>query len=749
VPQPDPSPTAASDSTSTDPNAQPLELDPGPPVTLTAVRQHVIGPTSQWRFDPDGRYVAWTNEDQCGLWSYDSGMFLGYFERQPDDPCERWSKGLTRYIESSAIGPVGTAMAEATASVNQTRLVVVAADKAKLLDVTCKDCRQYRAVAWSPDGTQVAAARSDPWGVDVWSVAKAELVDGLDVDAQGKEKDIGVLWGRKGMFAFVSHAFDPNEGKYGDPDSGMEDYTHVHGPALSSFWLPLPRPPSRQGEQAGPAHELRSVSHSLAALVIDPQLGAAWVHVRDEDPRAFGHHYWEAISLGGMPGIGAESRSVPPSVSQTLAGSYGDARWVERPYEILEAQGVFTRAEDQRETTVHEMLGIGVSGHAEGAAWLRRTITWSNRDSPTMELRDAKLDGVGLDWAEQRGSVCPTDQGEEAPRDCEPFGLQHRCELVDFSPSGKRMLGWCTSTLALLERDGTTVLELGTLPPSEVRWRWVDGDTLALLGGDRNLQLISIASGTVRETIPDVRQIHPLVAGAEFGLFAYRTGAGFHLRSVDGQRRFERSEGVFAAAIDPTGEHVAVTDQKHIEIYEIATGTRLAKWRASKMRKLAYRQDGAVLFGTQVRERGPTRAWDPRTGEERNEAIPSAEIAGDLADSPSWRFGWTGKRLRRTLDGRTLTFDYGSAMLDNGLYEGEIPRALTGIVLRRGDSISDFQIYDAVDLAPALRREGLFAAFMAGEPLPEVVIGEHELARLLEAKQAAKIPKIADVLDSP
>lgn len=713
-------------------------FDPGAPVTLTAVAQAVIGPAVHWRFDPEGRYVAWKNEGQCGLWRYDSGAFMGYFEHTAEGPCERWPGGRTRLIETEAVGPAG-----ARATVHQTRLSVVAADKTKLLDVTCEKCQRYRAIAWSPDGTQIAAARSGPWGVDLWSVAEQKIIDRIDLDAHGKETDIGVLWGAAGMFAFVSHAYDPNEGKYGREDFGMESYVHVHGPAVTAFRLPLPRPPDRPEASAEKLRDILNVDESLRRLVIDPRLGAVWVEARSEDPREFGHTYWRMLSLGGAVGIGGP-RKLPAAVGSTIGGWFHTVRWVERPYEILEAVGLFARVEGEREYGLYEVLGIGLAGHAEGSPWVQRALAWSNREDPQLELRDAKLDGVGLGWSELRGQVCPA---EGATGNCESIGLEHRCELLDFSPDGKRMIGWCPPALALLERDGKTVLELIELPPSELRWRWVDGDTLALLGDDRNLRLISIAGGSLRETIPDVRQIYPLVAGGEFGLFAYRTGAGFHLRNVDGSRRFERSESVFAAAIDPSGEHVAVTDQKRIDIYEIATGTRVSSWRAAKLRKLAYRQDGAVLFGTQVRERGPTRAWDPKTGAEQKDAIPSAERARALADNPSWRFAWYGNTLVRALDGRKLSFDYGSAMLDNGLYEGEVPRGLQYVVLRRGDSIDDFVVYEAVDLAPALRREGLVAAFLVGEPLPEVIVGEHELTRLSDP--ARKVPSIDKLLDPP
>jgi hypothetical protein len=708
-------------------------LNPGAPVTLTAVPQHTIGPASAWRFDPDGKLVAWKNEDECGLWRYDSGAFLGYFPHTADGPCERWPSGYSRFIESSAAAPSTSASAGAIASVQQNRVTVVAADKTKLLDVECESCRRYGAVAWSPDGTQIAVARAQPWGVDLWSVADQKLIDHVEIDAQGKEQDIGVLWGAKGLFAFVSHAYDPNEGKYGSEGFGMEDYTHVHGPALSSFRLSLPRPPGLSDTPVTQGRELRTVSDALTQIIVDPQLGAAWVQLRSEDPREFGHIAWHKIDLGASPGVGGFWSPSMPSSTSADRGYYFSARWVERPHEILEAIGIFPLDDDKAD---YELLGIGTHGGDQGAAWIRRAQAWTGTEK--LELRDPEIGGVGLDWAELRGRVCQGDDDAS----CEALGRASTCELVDWTPDGKRTISWCPPTISLLERDGSKVVDLIDLPPDELRWRWVDGDTLALLGNDRNLLLVSVSEAKVRETIPDVRQIYPLAAGSELALFAYRTGVGFHLRSVDGKSRFERSRSVFAAAIDPTGARVAVTDQKTIEVYEIATGTQLASWRAGKLRKLAYRQDGAVLFGTQVRERGPTRAWDPQTGTTRDDAIPEDGFAQELAQDPSWRWAWSGSRLRRALDGRSLYVSRHGVMLDNGLYEGEPPSKLADVVLRRGDTIADFEIYDATVLAPALRREGLLVAFMAGEPLPDVVIGELELARLLAAASSKTDQKV-------
>jgi hypothetical protein len=696
--------------------------NPGDPITLTVVPQRAIGPANAWRFDPEGKLVAWKNEGECGLWRYDSGAFLGYFPHTADGPCERWPSGHSRFIQSSAAAPSTSASAGAIASVQQNRVTVVAADKTKLVEVECEACRRYGAVAWSPDGTQIAVARAQPWGVDLWSVADQKLVDRVELDPQGKEQDIGVLWGTFGLFAFVSHAYDPNEGKYGTEGFGMEDYTHVHGPALSSFQLSLPRPSGSAPVTQG--REVRDVSSALTQIIVDPQLGAAWVQIRSEDPREFGYVAWRKVDLGASPKVGVHGMAAMLASASAEADHYSSARWAERPHEVLEAVGGFPVGDDD---VAYELLGIGTHGGDQGAAWIRRTPVWTGPDN--VYLLDLEIGGVGPDWAELYTRLCPGDNSTS----CEVLGHPSSCKLVDWTPDGKRTLSWCPPNLSLLERDGTQVVALINLPPDQLRWRWVDGDTLALLGNDRNLLLISVSEAKVKETIPDVRQIYPLAAGSEFALFAYRTGAGFHLRSVDGKRRFERSRSVFAAAIDPTGARVAVTDQKTIEVYEIDAGTELVKWRAAKQRKLAYRQDGAVLFGTQVRERGPTRAWDAQTGAAREDAIPDDGLATELAEHPSWRWAWSGNRLRRALDGRSLYVGRNGVMLDNGLHEGEPPSTLADVILRRGNAIDDFEIYDATVLAPALHREGLLVAFMAGEPLSEVVIGELELARLLAA----------------
>jgi hypothetical protein len=157
---------------------------------------------------------------------------------------------------------------------------------------------------------------------------------------------------------------------------------------------------------------------------------------------------------------------------------------------------------------------------------------------------------------------------------------------------------------------------------------------------------------------------------------------------------------------------------------------------AGKVAGLAFRQDGAVLFSGVDRPL-PERAWDPRSGEPREDAQPDAALLERLAAGeldPGWRFavqpdGW----ITRSLDGRELyAVAEDLALSDNGLLTGS-SWELRGYNLRFGPDPRD-PCLSPDEIEEALEYETLVEDFFAGRPLPTPTVEPAQIAAALAAR---------------
>jgi hypothetical protein len=224
-----------------------------------------------------------------------------------------------------------------------------------------------------------------------------------------------------------------------------------------------------------------------------------------------------------------------------------------------------------------------------------------------------------------------------------------------------------------------------------------------------------------RAELADVAAVHHAALSEELGLALVEVGSGalvvYDLAAGQDLARVD-APAPRHAAWSPDRALLAVSDGREIAVFEVASGEALARWTVASVAGLAFRQDGAVLFSGERRPL-PERAWDPRTGEARDDARLAPALlervaAGQL--DPGWRWsahpdGW----FTRTLDGRELYTLSGGALTDNGLVSGA-PDVLSRYNLRIGPDPRG-PVYEPAQLATVLDQPNLVEAFFTGAEL--------------------------------
>ena len=281
-PSPSSSSTSPTDSSTADANAQAS----GETVAIVAVPQRV--PTTrtwEWRFDPNGRFMAEEFDDPdldvsgCGIWDIESGSFVrAYVDSDHEDgdglsPCDTWELGSTLSSDSSADGTLRASVSGGLQIINSNGA------SQKIQD--CASCGD--AMAWAPSGYQLATCNGQ--ALEIWDASTGKRLR-TETLAIPDVTEVQLGWTEEGIGAIVRHEItglcheiEPDE-SYCDWE--LADYDEdgdplppepIEGVALSTFWWPA---------DGGPAIERREVYTASNIDQYQVDVGVRWLVLSKE-----------------------------------------------------------------------------------------------------------------------------------------------------------------------------------------------------------------------------------------------------------------------------------------------------------------------------------------------------------------------------------------------------------------------------------------------------------------------------------
>lgn len=723
-PSPSSSSTSPTDSSTADANAQAS----GETVAIVAVPQRV--PTTrtwEWRFDPDGRFMAEEFDDPdldvsgCGIWDIESGSFVrAYVDSDHEDgdglsPCDTWELGSTLSSDSSADGTLRASVSGGLQIINSNGA------SQKIQD--CASCGD--AMAWAPSGYQLATCNGQ--ALEIWDASTGKRLR-TETLAIPDVTEVQLGWTEEGIGAIVRHEItglcheiEPDESYC---DWQLADYDEdgdplppepIEGVALSTFWWPA---------DGGPAIERREVYTASNIDQYQVDVGVRWLVLSKEM---------------GFDRDGSSTAVYAFGVGPRASGlGFTEYYTADEPW--IETWDGYWRVD----ASTQWIEGVTVTHGSEdyyGEIDLGWQAIVAEPNPGAYEGWVAKHEGGGPSgsvevWAASSGAAL-TSWEFCADEGCEYGGPpEGDCDTRDVSPLLSVAIVSCGNDLRLIETTGrgATVAKLPYNSMSS--WKWGRSNYLALLEPSGHL---AVLDGSTGKLLYERDGVHEL---AEIPLAAEQDRLGLHydnrLEIIDGptgKRVLELTGDWQAVALSPDGQQLATLGNQQIEIIDIATGKRIASAPVADQDVwgLAWRQDGKALF---YGYDWPTHAIDPNTGKLLYEVdAPVFDVFAPNELDPSWR--WIHRpdgSVIRTLDFARIELGPNWARINNGMFDGELKALPRHLRFRISDDPNAPAIYTADELEPWLRSPGLLDAFFTGKPLPSPRIPVEQLRKLDQRK---------------
>ncbi len=716
------------------------------PGSITVLRPLLPPDPETWRFDPDGRFIAASLDLGCGLWSIDDGHFGGWLDEGVDaEPCVSWPQ-MQRYEDWEARGPVRGSV---HASFDGATLRVDDGGELRF-EQRCAGCR-FVSAALDRSGSRVAAAwigKNRALGVRVYAVDGGRKLAELPLEAEDgfderrKLVDVDLAWGEQ-LIAMVEVepwvCLPEDEGGYPEECGKAPPFT-----VGSWTWTDLAAAPEFE-----PFYE--EEGNIRKASWIDPSEHFWWVVVGEEQPREGISWYLQPLALDAR-----ETR----------------LRWVEESDSEFDD---YIQADTQRRWLPgpHVRWATADMGWGMGDWWLDWSIIEAS-PTPTAMAFDRYTTGIPDEPSWTFHDAIYIDEGENPPHarvvyevegcleasaderldevmqmydldsPCLSFGTApNECEILAASAQrGVALLG-CKDEIAMADVDEHDGLALSQtlLRGRGSAWTWSPAGLLIL--GERGDSKLWSADGRSERALPaelvgGVRALHEPALGKDLGLALVELADALVLVDLasGGIRARIQPEGAVAfSALSPDAKLLALSDGRSIFVFELDGGPEpIARWEATKVSGLAFRQDGEVLLSGGQRPL-PEHAWDPRTGAARDDQRPPEWLLVELANGdldPSWR--WSAKPdgwIVRTLDGRALRANAVAAVLDNGLMSGD-PDGIREN-LRAGPAPTD-PVFEPEEVAALLSYPNLLEDFFTGASFPDPVLSPADIAAVLAAR---------------
>lgn len=679
--------------------------------TIELVPQAIALLPDEWTFAPDGRRFASTELGDCSVWDIESSRLIRSFD---DDagPCEEWqpASSFDAFVhDDSADGLL-------TAEPRPGAVDIVEVESGRVLrSLACRECADADLSSWSLQGHQLAFAWQDPPRVDIWDADAGKRVSVEAIPLGGELTELELGWTEAGATVLWSEQGFPVECEeysyeYDDCEFDEDEQKYLRRPA-SAHMLTID---ARGSETHDVGHE-----GDVDELRFDPS--GHW---------AFWVYEWSE-RRGGTT---TELHFVD------LVGDVGDVDWEDyEDYDDYD-EVITIEGEWRDDGVVHWLSSVMLEeydGNPTSIEWQtevlspplgRRTGTVITEIEYDAEF-NFELFGVTAEGVRFVAEVCNESCahfGPIAPPDCTivDIGSGHGAELLD-----------CGSAAVLRNSGGSTNLPVD---PAAMQWWWSRGGALALHDGD-NFMIVDAAGGTGKQR-KDVTGVLTAHLGPELDRLLITTDAGVELIDLQaGGKPLMSLPGVapIDAALSPTGDRLALLDDKRVRVLAVPSGEQQAAWSVEAA-ELAFRQDGKVIYTGSY---GPELAFDAASGQKRDdpvlERILTAYDGGGELD-PTWRWimNEESQQLTRTLDGLTLEWTYDGAWLPStGQYVGAAPGA--EVAFRVGSDPWAVPRYDAKDLARWLQRPDLVGSFLLGRQIPAPRLSAGEFAAL-QAKPAGE-----------
>ena len=710
----------------------------GEDLAIVAVFQRDPPAVSTWRFGPGGQRIAAVGRDNsCGVWDIPSGLFVGLVEADGrGDPCRDWPASYELLRAAGGRERSSDGMLEAGFDESRRQVEVRWVASGELLSrvpVSSRGSLEGLDLAWSSGPSRkLAVLATDPPALEVWNLDGGEPTRALKFEPKFAPREGWLAWREDGLTAVTRHDAEVSCEENGShlceyDDSG--DSVPFAGEGVSSFFWPDPVDgPMAATKRLEPAH----ADGDSVDFAFDDQLRWLAFTGEREVPRAGLHTRVWVVATGPRddPRIGL-SRSGDQYASQDT--SYGFSRshrvgawregaapmWLERRIDHRYVTGGEYRVEMSWSSLV-----IGPTPS------LREQFVFEGYgdELALVEAFDVLTSGAGF---HVHCDVCvgKTCYSQSAvPDGCEPMvGVPHHEVLV-------ASCGGQLSLVVPADAGRSATIERSLTFSAAAILRWGQVGWLALLEpGDGRLEVIDPGSGEVWLRRDKVRELLPTPLAIEQDRLAVVYADRFELLEPGpggGIVRLSLAGAVEAAALSPDGERVAVSVDGRLEIYTLSDGQRVASWAHDGLPKLAWRQDGAVLFSGEL---FPERVYDVVSGARLRQVASTYSEVRPLHIDPDWRWAhmWSNRFLRM-LDGRTIELGPGWARLDTGQFEGEPPdKKLSQLSFRLGSDPEAVPRYTSELLARWLSRPGLVEDFFAGKPIAAPTIPATEAARLL------------------
>ncbi|HVH97589.1 MAG TPA: hypothetical protein VM869_02725 [Enhygromyxa sp.] len=676
-----------------EPRIEPIVFPDGAPIIEVVQFEYLQSPPAEWTLDPHGNWLAEPSDDGCDVWDIESGLRLGPWNEPSIDPCTQWPAPelvLGYGVDPNSFdGALTAAIAKANVEISSAGAVVQTLE--------CRGCAEVRAFAWEPRGHRLALVR-EGGGVELWDAdtgqRRATLSKRAQLDKRERIDAIRIAWSSLGVL--VSHDVKRPNGRTKSKHNYEADFFDWHtqielwndsGTSVQAFRSNDDRvmdlaftDPTRQWllvihDDPNPFYEL---GQSLAVYPLAGRHSAlAW----EDWDRSIPDEMTEYQSSGGHWRVDASTMWLADYTEATLYGgewAFGLAVLRTEPTPAFERLELLR---DDEEALAHDGFELQAFGHAAGKA----VIEWAYVDANGQRVEHGALDPASPD-----------------------------CDRVDVSPDLAIELLRCPAELRVRSGSRSRTFSRNS------EWLWGRGGWLAIEHGgrltvlDAGLEVLVDRRGSMIDAA--LANTHDLLALQDedvFELLDPRTNSSV----------VQIEQRVRAAALSPDGKRVATLGEREVRVFAVESGTLLARWDEPAAQRLAFSQDGRLLF---TGGRAPERAWNSYTSELVTEGV--VRVEGTL--DPSWRWSMSGHdRVVRTLDGLALTLGPNWAMLDDGRFVGTPPIERTrDRTFRVGEALA-LPSCDFADLEPWLHRPQLVEDFFAGRPIAPAVVPFDQVAR--------------------
>lgn len=730
------------------PTTAPTEIDPAgeaplpetlPGEPLMVTRGKVAGDPSVWHFDPSGVFVAqvgnrWDeSDDRLSVFEIDSGALVGEFKcgELEDDPCTNWPGPDDRWRSTPD---------RSQAAVAKKGQVTLHADGVpsgeEIATLPCEGrCQEVVALAYSPDGSQLAVARKNAPKVELWNIKGASKAQAPKKDKElkldksmRKKSHMELAWGESGLVALASDAGGSSDGEEGY--GGYADYYDGGIEPVLSHWTDLDGKPKVIPLTVGPVTVAGETYNDgftgVAGAAIDPQARFAWYLETDWAPRESIGERLSVHKLAHQEHTGIEWESVYIGYGMGMAaGIEGYEINSNESWRVSDSTAYFKVAHmgnDWDAATSFSFTAIRLT--PEPRLWHHRESPMDAGDGVVLDVPEIDVALAGVKGGEliTYTRVCfkvGDYEGNNSKTECvgtAPPTIPN-CTGQEFSPNGDYVVATCGSDLAVAPRaNPTKVATLGAVPSShQVLW----GESWVMVDSANGVSFYEPDRGTKLSELPSARYLQTPLA-PELGRLVLREGHKLliHDRKTMKQLASIPAEGVQFAAFSPDGKTLAWSDGKAINLVDAATGTETSRWNATKVKGMAFRADGDVLYtGTDLAV--PQVAWVVSSGMADSNELPPEEIRSRLDPrylDPSWRFHLDYDALWRIADGRVLRgLDTDNPYTENGWFTNSVPEGFAYIVA--SDPLAH-RVLKGEEIADRVVRKNLVSDFVDGHPLP-------------------------------